>query len=861
MKNLKWKALIVTALMLVACQGGSPSPTDPLFKPENSFGADAPIDAQVITPEEFKALSTDEGFTIDTLKLRASRKAAADAQFKTDDASIKALAAQNPAYSKALTEPDLTDPDLKILPDGSYLQTVTGNDGKKFQVVTDGKASLYSDILEGKKSFENPANQLRVYTSSYNELPEALKASLPTPASLAGASLAAILTARSDLGKLLAANPGTISDAQSVSKNPQTRTVPPNAKPVNYPASPSLEEGAGKGIDRTGTCTPQATGLYQNFWWRQKFYATSVKDQGSRGSCVAFALTAALETRTAIEQSRYVNLSEQFLWGKIASEWDAREYGDGTPMPARAEDFHDQNYALPFETVWNYNTAMARIDHNDKDHNDGDYYSHSCDGYTEFCSEASHQLKRVCTHPSGGDWVCAYHMPAASGPRFKESLPDTIYAWNSSSLPVEEMRLKLRQGHPMIAGLIVNYGWDNPSVGGYITTLSDSAVRGGHAVQIVGFISASDIFANPALPLAIKAQSIALGGGYFIIKNSWGCNFGDAGYIYVPVAWAIQNFTRVTVFESTPSATFKSTPNQAPTISITAPKDGSSFGYASDTTYTASVVDPDSAAPKVTWTSDVDGLLGTGLSITKAFDAPGKRIITATATDDQGATASASITVTGNNLAPTVTINTPLASDVIWAGVTQVDLVGSSSDTNGAAFGELPCANLVWKSSNLSDTLGSGCSLSVTFATTGQRTITLTGTDTYGATGKATVTVNVTTKPLSGPPMVKITSPVSGSTHANPSTNIALYFSNNDPGGDGTSVYKVVWTIVNPNNTQTVITPKACPGKFTTYPCFAPSDYGYGSSPASNITLKLTVTDPENLTGTDTVTITVGVPG
>ena len=51
------------------------------------------------------------------------------------------------------------------------------------------------------------------------------------------------------------------------------------------------------------------------------------------------------------------------------------------------------------------------------------------------------------------------------------------------------------------------------------------------------------------------------------------------------------------------------------------------------------------------------------------------------------------------------------------------------------------------------------------------------------------------------------------------------------------------------------------PGKFTTYPCFAPFDYGYGSSPASNITLKLTVTDPENLTGTDTVTITVGVPG
>ena len=51
---------------------------------------------------------------------------------------------------------------------------------------------------------------------------------------------------------------------------------------------------------------------------------------------------------------------------------------------------------------------------------------------------------------------------------------------------------------------------------------------GGHAVLITGLID------NEDLPAGAPAGS---GGGYVIIKNSWGNCYGDAGYAYLPYDW------------------------------------------------------------------------------------------------------------------------------------------------------------------------------------------------------------------------------------------------------------------------------------------------------------------------------------
>jgi C1A family cysteine protease len=69
---------------------------------------------------------------------------------------------------------------------------------------------------------------------------------------------------------------------------------------------------------------------------------------------------------------------------------------------------------------------------------------------------------------------------------------------------------------------------------------------GGHAVHIVGYVSNQDIAANPNTASATPAP----GGGYFIIKNSWGAYNGDAGYYYMPVDYLKANAQEVIVVSS-----------------------------------------------------------------------------------------------------------------------------------------------------------------------------------------------------------------------------------------------------------------------------------------------------------------------
>jgi hypothetical protein len=79
-----------------------------------------------------------------------------------------------------------------------------------------------------------------------------------------------------------------------------------------------------------------------------------------------------------------------------------------------------------------------------------------------------------------------------------------------------EVIKNLRDGYPMVIAMGVNRSLMNPSTGG-IVRAGRASGGAGHAIAIVG---------------AIVDKRVG-GGGYYIIKNSWGGGYGDKGYAYV----------------------------------------------------------------------------------------------------------------------------------------------------------------------------------------------------------------------------------------------------------------------------------------------------------------------------------------
>jgi len=87
--------------------------------------------------------------------------------------------------------------------------------------------------------------------------------------------------------------------------------------------------------------------------------------------------------------------------------------------------------------------------------------------------------------------------------------------------------------------------------------------------------------------------------------------------------------------------------------------------------------------------------------------------------------------------------------------------------------------------------LGSGCSLPVTFSSVGSYSIGLTGVDSSGATGAASVSINVVNAPANSPPVVTIFNPADGA-YLNPYAFVTLKATAIDPDYKNPVSYKWV---------------------------------------------------------------------
>jgi PKD repeat protein len=199
------------------------------------------------------------------------------------------------------------------------------------------------------------------------------------------------------------------------------------------------------------------------------------------------------------------------------------------------------------------------------------------------------------------------------------------------------------------------------------------------------------------------------------------------------------------------------------TATITQPTNGTQViygGFFQDVHFAAKATSNWGACCTFKWTSSLDGVLGTTKTLDYAFTTPGTRTVTVTATSSKGVKGSAKVTVTANNLPPTVSIVKAPANPV-YSNVSY-KFQGNSSDAN--EFLGLPCASLQWSTSPVTAPQPpAGCGTVVKFPAAGTYQVRLNAKDAYGlAAPTAIKTVTVKDKPVNSPPSVAVIQPDDG---------------------------------------------------------------------------------------------------
>jgi len=413
--------------------------------------------------------------------------------------------------------------------------------GNKKTVYLLSPATVAQATNLAKQRFDDTENQTLLYKTFFNAIapntPQLLK--LRRPEDFKKLNTSARLIALRDLSHVV---------------RTASLRIPNNGK-VSAPSLTGVRScaddiGVGTNLDHIGggspalaaaCAVPSATGLVKNYNYPMKDHVSCVKDQGGRGTCWAFAATSLMESAIAVKTGSYLNLSEQHLVSSVKLYWwpSMIEDSAGTDILWRA---YREHYPFLLENRWEYNIGAYRS-YSDKDKR----YSQTCRGYSGECSDSVHQAQMYCTDRTEFRDCGFMHPPADSvNDTSQHKVSSFVEYWNygdadtALELGIAALRMKMpMQVAFSVTGSFDSGGWN----GGWSTWTSTSRneqSRGGHMVHVVGYISNEEL--HNTLPQATQGA----GGGYFILKNSWGPCSGDAGYYYVPreylkhFAWSFQ---------------------------------------------------------------------------------------------------------------------------------------------------------------------------------------------------------------------------------------------------------------------------------------------------------------------------------
>jgi len=406
------------------CVGNQPG----CLSPEDATGTSTeplPEGARLIASPEFGRGLTSGAIDLSSARIEEASRISLEKTNASDRDILIGLLKENNLPLERVVRPVVPDARLKPLGDGDYELMIDTEDGKSTQkVITHGEKYAISETLRGIQGFPSRANQLGIYNSMFDAIPEDVRGrlQLPNPVEVARLESDALIKFNESVAIRIAdLNIFTVLD------------LPPAARP----ATCSGEEGTpGTATDQTGgSCSPKPTGIWQQNRFPLKWNATCVKNQANRGTCVSFGITGAAEAAISVKHNRWTNLCG---------------YGGSAP------------------------------------------------GDSNFRVTSNLQLFSLFT-------------------------PDVGLSLARALLAVKV---------PLVMALDVTPSFDNAASNGVATYLgANESSRGSHAVSVMGFVD------NANLPANIPAGS---GGGYLIVKNSWGKCWKDGGYIYLPYNWIKQ---------------------------------------------------------------------------------------------------------------------------------------------------------------------------------------------------------------------------------------------------------------------------------------------------------------------------------
>lgn len=188
-----------------------------------------------------------------------------------------------------------------------------------------------------------------------------------------------------------------------------------------------------------------------------------VKDQGQRGTCVAFAATAGHELLRGDGE----DLSEEFLHWAAKRRDGLPQQAEGTTLAAAARALAEAGQ--PPEAAWPYDERRDQ-------------------------------------------WAASYCPPpgAEAAARTRRLAGGTALEPTAAAV-----RAALVAGQAVLLGVRLFATWHRPGPGGRIERPApDAPALGGHAVLVVGYQAGAD-------------------GERFVVRNSWGADWGDGGYGYL----------------------------------------------------------------------------------------------------------------------------------------------------------------------------------------------------------------------------------------------------------------------------------------------------------------------------------------